>query len=153
MVVVPRTRGKRRDGDRGVWTFRLHRMVRLVSERQSTRFVMLEHSGHGPLHWDLMLEQGETLATWRLAARPDVGLGETIYAERLADHRLAYLDYEGPVSGGRGEVRRIDRGSWRPIETEATHWQVEFDGQVLSGGYELRRGGADSRVWSFRRLG
>jgi hypothetical protein len=37
----------------------------------------------------------------------------------LAPHRRAYLDYQGPISGGRGSVLRVDRGElvihhWRP---------------------------------------
>ena len=28
----------------------------------------------------------------------------------LADHRREYLEYEGPVSGGRGNVTRIHQG-------------------------------------------
>jgi len=73
------------------------------------RFVILEHD-HPHLHWDLMLEAGGVLKTWRLA-KPPVELGP-ILAEPLGDHRIAYLDYEGPVSGGRGTVTRWDAGSY-----------------------------------------
>ncbi len=44
---------------------------------------------------------------------------DIIDLERIADHRIRYLTYEGVVSGGRGEVRRcgsgvyeIDRQDW-----------------------------------------
>ena len=30
--------------------------------------------------------------------------------ERIADHRPRYLDYEGPLSGGRGRVEQVWRG-------------------------------------------
>ncbi|MFO0203155.1 MAG: hypothetical protein ACK528_08500, partial [Alphaproteobacteria bacterium] len=33
--------------------------------------------------------------------------------ERIANHRLLYLDYEGPVSGDRGHVTRWDWGEYR----------------------------------------
>ncbi len=33
--------------------------------------------------------------------------------ERIANHRLLYLDYEGPVSGNRGHVARWDWGEYR----------------------------------------
>ena len=62
------------------------------------RFVILEHD-HPVLHWDLMLEAGDVLQTWRLANPPTPGCA--IDATALPDHRLTYLDYEGPVSGNR----------------------------------------------------
>src|SRR5262249_39383059 len=75
------------------------------------RFVVLEHD-YPQLHWDLMLESGNVLRTWRLAAPP--GKGAAIRAWYLAEHRKMYLDYEGPVSGNRGRVSRWDSGvySW-----------------------------------------
>ena len=73
------------------------------------RFVILTHD-FPELHWDLMLEQGEVLRTWRLAERPVAGM--LIEAEALANHRRHYLDYEGPVSGGRGSVTRFASGNY-----------------------------------------
>src|SRR5262245_29825311 len=72
------------------------------------RFVILEHD-HPSLHWDLMLEAGDVLQTWRLANPPEVG-SSPIEAMALGDHRIAYLEYEGPVSRNRGTVRRWDAG-------------------------------------------
>lgn len=46
--------------------------------------------------------------TWRAIDWPPVAGDELI---RLADHRSAYLDYEGPVSDNRGRVRRIAAGA------------------------------------------
>ena len=63
------------------------------------RFVILEHD-HPTLHWDFLLEDGEVLRAWRLLAEP--GPGAAVAAEPNFDHRRLYLDYEGPVSGGRG---------------------------------------------------
>jgi DNA polymerase Ligase (LigD) len=77
------------------------------------RFVILEHD-YPILHWDLMLEVGSELRTWRLGKEP-VPLGDSIEATPLGDHRVAYLDYEGPVSGGRGTVRRWDRGVYETL--------------------------------------
>lgn len=72
------------------------------------RFVILEHD-HPELHWDLMLETGDVLRTWRLA-EPPTAIGQSIRAIPIADHRTMYLDYEGPVSGNRGTVNRWDAG-------------------------------------------
>lgn len=78
------------------------------------RYVVLRHEtpadSNRPVHWDLMLEAGAVLWTWALPEipRPD---SEAV-AERLADHRIVYLEYEGPISRGRGEVRRIMSGEF-----------------------------------------
>jgi len=89
------------------------------------RFVLLLHECPDerprPTHCDLMLEAGDELQTWSLATLP-CGWGglkgvkfadsNSVAAEQLADHRLAYLDYEGPVSGDRGSVKRLDFGTY-----------------------------------------
>ena len=74
------------------------------------RFVILEHD-HPILHWDLMLEGDGVLQTWRLAHAPEP-LAGAIEATALADHRVMYLDYEGPISGNRGNVKRWDAGEY-----------------------------------------
>ena len=84
------------------------------------RFVVLRHElppgSQRQSHYDLMLEADGILRTWACEQLP--ALGQTISAQRLPDHRLTYLDYEGPVSG-RGEVTRILSGEYEPI-TETT---------------------------------
>jgi hypothetical protein len=77
------------------------------------RFVILEHD-HPELHWDLMLETGPVLRTWRLAEPPEVGK-DRVDALAIGDHRKAYLDYEGPVSGNRGTVKRWDGGTYEEL--------------------------------------
>ncbi len=84
------------------------------------RFVVLEHD-HPFRHWDLMLESGAALRTWRLGAPPATGL--TVEATPLGDHRRLYLDYEGPVSGDRGRVVRWDRGTFT--------WEGQEEGLVV----------------------
>ncbi len=94
----------------------------------AAKFVILHHVLPDGEHWDLMLERGEALLTWRLVREPVGGSSLPIPAEKLGDHRQAYLDYEGPVSGGRGSVRRVDAGT------------VEFEA-ATGDGYEIRLGG------------
>src|SRR5579871_6790018 len=94
------------------------------------RFVLLEHD-HPFLHWDLMLEAGGALRTWRLTVPPRPG-GE-MGAEAIGDHRLAYLDYEGPVSGNRGQVKRWDGGTFEWLEQDTARITVRLAGQRLLG--------------------
>lgn len=75
------------------------------------------------------------LATWSLSELPAGWLGaaadalQEVEAIQLDDHRAAYLDYEGPVSGDRGTVTRVASGevTWR----EATERRVVVD--LLNG--------------------
>jgi DNA polymerase Ligase (LigD) len=83
------------------------------------RFVLLRHelpaSARRKSHWDLMLENHGKLLTWEVAELPNEGLPAafaSIGIVRLPDHRLLYLDYSGPISGGRGSVKRIDFGHY-----------------------------------------
>jgi hypothetical protein len=73
------------------------------------RYVVLRHDGISEPHFDVMIEAapGGALHTWRVPSWPPRG-GEVF--ERLPDHRRDYLDYEGPVSGNRGTVRRVEAG-------------------------------------------
>lgn len=112
------------------------------------RFVVLQHdtpTGYErPPHFDLMLEAGDALRTFALSHWP--ATGETVCAEQLADHRLAYLDYEGAISGGRGDVMRQEAGEYE-IESEASDTLlVRLRGRRLRGTLLLRRLG-DSNQW------
>ena len=104
------------------------------------RFVILLHTGHGADHMDLMIEQPRALATWQIEGTPPAGpLTTPLAAKALPDHRLAYLDYEGPVSAGRGQVQRIDSGPCEVLKCESGLWEVRFEGKVLSGLWRLCR--------------
>jgi hypothetical protein len=100
------------------------------------RFVILEHD-HPVLHWDLMLESGAALRTWRLAAPP--GPGADFSAALSFDHRRLYLDYEGPVSGGRGRVVRWDGGTFTWGEEGEDRLVVRLSGGRLRGTLRLDR--------------
>lgn len=112
------------------------------------QFVLLEHD-HPELHWDFMLESGGVLRTWRLDRIPDEA-GE-IAAASLPDHRIAYLDYEGPVSGNRGTVARIDRGNYELLESDEVTISVQLVGDQLQGIARLLKitpdGSPDDSAW------
>jgi hypothetical protein len=97
----------------------------------SGRYVVLEHD-HPHLHWDFMLEADGVLRTWRLPSPPTNGLLAT--AEKIGDHRLAYLDHDGPVSGNRGVARPWDRGTY----LVACDGVLELNGGRWSGRVTMR---------------
>ena len=94
------------------------------------RFVVLEHD-HPTLHWDLMLETGDVLRTWKLTAPPEPD--KEISATYLSEHRRMYLDYEGPVSGNRGRVTRWDTGTFSWLEDREERVVFELAGSRVRG--------------------
>ena len=82
-------------------------------------------------HWDLMLESGDHLATWELPKPLDVGTRLDVV--QLANHRLEYLDYEGPLTQQRGTVSRYEWGSYKTVLDDALQVVVVLHGQALEG--------------------
>ena len=116
-------------------------------------FVILLHTGHGAAHHDLMLPHGAALATWQLPADPaGLAAGEELGAVRLADHRPAYLTYEGPVSRGRGTVQRTDRGTCRFVRAADDAWEFFLNGRRCHGRFQLRPIGDEPDQWALARL-
>lgn len=110
------------------------------------RFVILEHD-HPYWHLDLMLETGSVLQTCRLLAIPKAGT--RIQAEIIGEHRRAYLDYEGPVSGGRGSVKRWDTGTYSFVDSWSDGATIEFKGAKINGRAVLERHAGDDDKWTF----
>jgi len=94
------------------------------------RFAILTHD-HPFLHWDLLLECGESCRSWRLLSSPDTP--GPISAETLPDHRVFYLDYEGPVTGNRGTVTQWDRGTCVWITNRSDRVRVQCHGTKWRG--------------------
>lgn len=107
------------------------------------RFVIQLHATGEGSHYDLMIESGPALATWRLGCLPTgLGAGESIPAEALGDHRREYLSYEGPVSGDRGTVKIAAAGRCRVLTQSDSLWRVELCGRRVRGVFTLRRLGS-----------
>jgi len=96
-----------------------------------------------------MLERGDVLLTWQLLREPVGVQSLPVPARRIGDHRKAYLDYEGPVSGGRGDVRRVDAGLVEfeepiaPGLSEVERCVIRLRGSRLRGRFTLTRTGDD----------
>lgn len=107
------------------------------------QYVILRHD-FPELHWDLMLEEAGALKTWRLPAPPEIDPASDessidLVVEALPDHRLAYLEYEGPVSGNRGEVSRWDHGSLSLLERSDDLIVALLTGEELAGRVTLKK--------------
>lgn len=101
------------------------------------RFAILEHTTDQGVHHDLLIEDPD--AAWQADDAVDPDDARTLWAARidpppgawlaarqlkltpLPHHRARYLAYEGPLSAGRGRVRRLAAGragvlNWTPEE-------------------------------------
>ena len=120
-------------------------------------FVVLEHD-YPELHWDFMLEHEGILKTWRLEQFPPFA-GQKVTAQAIADHRLFYLNYEGPVSGNRGQVVRRDEGTYvlvsgSPLSDSANPFLssrllLSLDGARLRGLFALEHLEKDIWQWNW----
>ncbi|TWT37889.1 hypothetical protein KOR34_28550 [Posidoniimonas corsicana] len=104
------------------------------------RYVLLRHECPPDYrvgsHWDLMLEHESVLLTWSLSTLPAIWGGaegvHEVAAEKLADHRLAYLDYEGPVSGNRGTVKRVVCGAFEWVSCDEECVEAELTSSKIT---------------------
>ena len=92
------------------------------------RYVILHHTGIAQPHFDLMIQppQARALLTWRIISPP--GEWPAAQAERLADHRMVYMTYEGEISGGRGFVKRVGEGE--VIVCEGKSFRLRLTGTI-----------------------
>lgn len=105
------------------------------------RYVILHHqqssSQEDLTHWDLMLESAGILRTWKISHAPLPT--QQFVATALADHRIDYLDYEGPVSKNRGHVRQWDHGTFEgSVPTDRSPFSVQLEGKTLQGTLSLQ---------------
>lgn len=116
------------------------------------RFALLIHD-HPFVHWDLLVQCGEVLRSWRLLESPDrwrsAAESTDLSAEAIADHRLMYLDYEGPVSRERGRVARWDHGQAEWQADSESSVRLRLSGSQLVGELALDREPSQS-LWSAR---
>lgn len=111
------------------------------------RFAVLHHTGWPgrPDHYDLLLQYADgdddnsavlkTFATLR-----DEFPATHVQLKKIADHRRAYLELQGELSGGRGHVTRVDGGDLRFISIPGDTWQdvrFELHGEKLRGNFRL----------------
>lgn len=113
------------------------------------RFAILHHTGYGREHWDLLLEQDETLLAWQLRSFPTSDDDFPVAGVRIADHRKTYLDYEGPVSGDRGQVTAVDRGQLTMISQAPRRIEFVLAGGTLTGRFVLTQVGEGA--WQLHR--
>jgi hypothetical protein len=90
------------------------------------QFVILHHTGIDQPHFDVMVETSPAskLTTWRSPCWP---IDRPTVLTQLGEHRRDYLDYEGPISNDRGQVKRVARGQCNVIRADDNSiWTIQF---------------------------
>jgi len=137
------------------------------------RFVLLRHECppdyEKPSHWDFMLETDGVLRTWSLPQLPTAWAEAfehipksrhathrrraapitTVSALPLLDHRLAYLDYEGPLTENRGSVSRCDVGTYQLLEEHPGALSLRLSGALLLATVRLTQ---REQAWSLELI-
>ena len=90
-----------------------------------------KHTKASDVHWDLMLEVGDSLQTYRLDKSPCQLLYTTAKAERIFDHPLKFLTYQGAVNKGQGSVEIADAGTYERISESQNVIELNLMGQTI----------------------
>ncbi|MHC4104080.1 MAG: DNA polymerase ligase N-terminal domain-containing protein [Planctomycetota bacterium] len=113
------------------------------------KFVIQKHSSPGDVHWDLMLEAGQVLETYRLALPPEQLLNQTTTAIRIADHPVKFLTYEGTVNKGAGTVEIAETGTYQVLSDNEGLRELQLDGKILKGKFTFIH--IDAENWQLGR--
>lgn len=122
-----------------------------LGDTEFRRFVVLQHTDGDGVHFDLMIDQGQALATWKFNRPPESADEHPLAGSRIGDHRRVYLNYEGPISGNRGSVARYDEGDVELRGARDDVWRAAFRGRRLAGDFVLERVAPGDQSWSLRR--
>jgi hypothetical protein len=112
------------------------------------RFTLSLHAGGKEEdHYDLFLEHGDALKTWRLRNAVFSPPQACVLAK---DHRKTYLDFEGEVSGKRGHVAVWDTGTYVADVWSDDLIQVALQGRKFRGRLRLERDAAKAEegIWT-----
>jgi len=93
-----------------------------------------------------MLEKEGVLQTWRLNLLPG---NAPFLAEKIHDHRLEYLEYEGPVSNNSGIVKRMDTGDYEIIADTESFMIIQLLGGKYQGQINFDRMGTETFLGTF----
>jgi len=104
----------------------------MKNDPKRSRFVILHHEVGTKLartdnsHYDWMFDVGGTLRTWATDPLFVWDQPSDVACDRLSDHRLAYLDFEGEMDAGRGRVTPVLAGTFRLLDDRVDRFVAEL---------------------------
>ncbi|RME87330.1 MAG: hypothetical protein D6785_02165 [Planctomycetota bacterium] len=105
-----------------------------------SEFVIQHHfKNHQDIHFDFMIRWEDSLLTWSLQKLPTMEEPIQI-GQKIFNHRLKYLDFEGEIGRGLGFCKIWDKGKCWILE-----WQEGKMGKFLVCGRK------DSQLWQLDR--
>jgi hypothetical protein len=116
---------------------------------ENKKFVIQEHSSGPDIHWDFMLQIGDSLLTYRLDKSPQELAQSLANAVKIFDHPLKFLTYQGPVNNGRGSVRIADSGTYEILNQSDNCLELNLNGNILKGNFTLSHIEGDN--WQFSK--
>jgi len=116
---------------------------------RNKRFVIQEHSTDDDTHWDLMLETENTLQTFRLDTSPRQIPQSPAHAQKIHDHPIKFLAYQGPVQNGKANVKIVDSGTYNIKHQTKQKIELHLTGKILNGKFTLMLFPEDR--WTFTR--
>ena len=103
------------------------------------RWALLRHDTESyksaNFHFDFLLENGESCATWKIFELPKIN-GSEVKIIQQANHRLVWLTrHKYKLSKNRGFVKRIDYGIYKIIENncDQDNFSLFLNGKILYG--------------------
>ncbi|EMI42170.1 ATP-dependent DNA ligase [Rhodopirellula sp. SWK7] len=101
------------------FTIALHRIGPGLDRDTSAGVPITDH-----LDWffETTLDQANSLKTF--ASSIEDFESSAIATTQLVDHRVAYLDYDGDVSGNRGSVQRLVTGTYQLVASSANRFAI-----------------------------
>lgn len=111
------------------------------------KFVIQKHTTDNEVHWDLMLEAGDVLETYRLELPPEQITGQGCPAVKIFGHPLKFLTYQGSVNQGKGNVKITEKGDFKMLKKSQDCKIFQLEGKILKGKFRLVHIEADK--WQF----
>ena len=113
---------------------------------EAKKFVVQRHERQNePTHWDLMLEAGDFLETYRIGEPPEEWGREPIEAVRIFDHPMKFLTYQGSVNKGKGSIKIADSGTFSVVSQNEDQLILEISGVILKGEFTFAVEGGPAR--------
>jgi hypothetical protein len=104
-----------------------------VKTESKKQFVLQRHTRENEsVHWDLMLDNGNELETYRIDTQPENLRGKSIQIVKIFNHDRKFLTYQGSVNKGKGRVEIADRGEFSLLKEKSGIQEIQLHGQILN---------------------